>query len=93
MSAYPLKWYHKVGGFVCGKAREGVLSIPNSPLSYPTTQTKLSSPPQTTLLTTTTPAPPDNIFILPHYHTTPTAMKPPNIPYKKTLYINNTIIP
>ena len=44
MKLHPLKWYHKVGGFVCGKACVGVLSIP----TYPTTTiTNLSSQPTT----------------------------------------------
>ena len=92
MSACLSELFHELGGFVCGKACVGVFSIPNSPLFYPHNH---NQPITTNLTTNISITASTNLAIIftPTPYTTPTTMKPLNIAYNKTLYINNTIIP
>ena len=87
---HPQKWYHKVGDFVVVKRAWEFSQFP-TPLYFihPIHQPIII---MNNLVSTNKHHTNDLAIIyctLPH-HTT--ALKPPNIPYKKTLNITNTII-
>ena len=90
--AYPQKWYHKVSDLVRVKLAWGFSHSLKPATLYLQPNTNLST--ATTLLISPLLLHLTTLLLSLHLHHTPhqRPMKPPNIPYKKTLYITNTII-
>ena len=93
MSACLSEFYHKVGGFVWVK-RAGTFFQFSIPFILSTT-TNQYQPITTNLTINTAITPLTNLIIIFTRYTihSSISLKPPNIPYNKTLYITNTIIP